>query len=88
MGGGHRGSVRDSHPEARGLNLGTPDFLTIEASSVAVLLESCLYGGRHSYWLNITLKLKRYAVLSSAKQCQSFIVDQNGREGKARSQSS
>ena len=31
----HRGSVRASHPAAPGLNLGAPDFLSIEISSVA-----------------------------------------------------
>ena len=32
----HRGSIRASHPAAPGSNLGAPDFLSIEISSIAL----------------------------------------------------
>ena len=40
-GGKQRGSVRASHPPASGLNLGAPDFLTVEILSAA-LKKLCL----------------------------------------------
>ena len=74
---GHRGSIHGSHTTASGLNLGTPDFLTIEISRI--FRKCCLdRDGIQTQYVRLSVPLKRQ-LLSGLR----FPIPELGWRGKA-----